>query len=92
MSKHKWDFIKGTDKKYIITSIGKVFSARQADFLTNNERQYYYYVRIKYVDKDRASSVSIYKLLKEYFPESLENKSYYMNVERKQKDDELLNR
>lgn len=90
MNKVKWCFIDDTDRKYIITSTGKVFSAKYSDYLNPYEENYYYRVKIKTVYDYKPKTVSIYQLLKKYFPKSLDNKEYYMNIKRKEKDDELF--
>ena len=82
MQNIKWCFIQGMSFKYILTSNGRVFSAKHGDYLKLQERNFYYYVRIQFNGDKKPKNVSIYKLLNTYFPESLEHKEYYFNVKR----------
>lgn len=86
----QWCFIENTNRKYLITNTGKVFSARYCDYLKPDTKGYYYYVKIKLVNPNKTVNISIHKLLREYFPESLEHQEYYMDVESKKHDDEIL--
>ena len=78
----KWCFIRNTKSRYIITSNGRVFSGKHGDYLKLQERNFYYYVRIQLDGDKKPRNISIYSLLKDYFPESLEHKEYYFNVKR----------
>ena len=80
--KIQWTFIKNTQNRYLITSTGMVFSGKHSDYLKLQERGFYYYVRIQFNGDKKPRNVSIYSLLKEYFPHSLKHKEYYFNVER----------
>ena len=87
---NKWCYIENTNKRYIITNRGKVFSASKCDFLKpfiNNN--FMYKVKIKYDYYSKPVTVSIYRLLEEYFPESLNDKSLYCDVEAKEKYEKI---
>lgn len=90
--KVEFTFIKNTDRQYIITSDGRVFSAKSCKFLKPflDKRDYLYRVKIKYDYSYAPTSVSIYQLLKLYFPESLEDKSNYMDNESYEKNKKLI--
>lgn len=84
-------FIENCSKKYLISNTGKVFSVISCDYLqVDVKRNYRYYVKIKFDNETKSKAVSIKSLLEEYFPESVNNKSYWMDTEQKQKDNELL--
>ena len=80
--KIQWTTIKGTGFRYILTSTGRVFSGKHGDYLKLQERNFYFYVRLQYENEKKPRNVSIYSLLKEYFPDSLKHKEYYFNIER----------
>ena len=80
--KIQWTTIKGTGFRYILTSTGRVFSGKHGDYLKLQERNFYFYVRLQYENEKKPRNVSIYSLLKEYFPNSLKHKEYYFNIER----------
>ena len=80
--KIQWTTIKGCGFRYILTSSGRVFSAKHGDYLKLQERGFYYYVRIQFNGDKKPKNVSLYSLLKTYFPESLSHKEYYFNTER----------
>ena len=80
--KIQWAPIKETGFRYILTSTGRVFSGKHSDYLKLQERGFYYYVRIQFNGDKKPKNVSIYSLLKEYFPQSLKHKEYYYNIER----------
>lgn len=87
----QWCFIEKTNRRYLIISTGKVFSAYSGDYLKPDvKRGYLYYVKIKFEGQTKQTNVSIKSLLQTYFPNSLKEKSYYMDIEQKQKDDDLL--
>ena len=82
MEKHiEWTFIDGTKHKYILTSTGRVFSGKLGDYLKPIQKSFYYYVRIQFIGDKKPRNISIYKLLSIYFPDSLEHKEYYKNIE-----------
>ena len=82
MKKHiEWTFIDGTKHKYILTSTGRVFSGKHGDYLKLIQKSFYYYVRIQFIGDKKPRNISIYKLLSIYFPDSLEHKEYYKNIE-----------
>ena len=80
--KIEWTTIKGTGFRYILTSRGRVFSGKHGDYLKLQERNFYFYVRLQYDNEKKPKNISIYSLLKEYFPNSLQHKEYYFNKER----------
>ena len=80
--KIQWTTIKGTGFRYILTSTGRVFSGKHGDYLKLQERNFYFYVRLQYDNEKKPRNVSIYSLLKEYFPDSLKHTEYYKNIER----------
>ena len=77
----QWCFIEGTSHKYILTSTGRVFSGKHGDYLKLIQKNFYYYVRIQFIGDKKPRNISIYKLLSIYFPDSLEHKEYYKNIE-----------
>ena len=78
----QWCFIEGTSHKYILTSTGRVFSGKHGDYLRPNEKNFYYYVRIQFRGDSKPKSISIYKLLSIYFPDSLKHIEFYKNIKR----------
>ena len=79
---HEWCYIENTNKRYILTNTGKVFSATKCDYLKPFiNSNFSYKVKIKYDYNSKAVTVSLYKLLNEYFPESLNDKSLYCDIE-----------
>ena len=87
---NKWCYIENTNKRYIITNKGKIFSASKCDYLKPFiNSNFMYKVKIKYNYNSKAVTVSLYKLLHEYFPESLNDKSLYCDVEAKEKYEKI---
>ena len=88
---NKWCYIENTNKRYIITNKGKVFSATKCDYLKPFiNSNFMYKVKIRYIGYDIITrTVSIYRLLEEYFPESLNDKSLYCDVEAKEKYEKI---
>lgn len=79
----QWCYIKNTHGIYILLSDGRVFSGKSENYLTPQEKAFcYYYYRILFEGDKKPRNISVYKLLSEYFPKSLEHKEYYQNVER----------
>lgn len=79
---NKWTYIENTNKRYIITNKGKIFSAIKCDYLKPFiNSNFMYKVKIKYDYDYKATTVSIYRLLEHYFPESLNDKSLYCDIE-----------
>lgn len=78
----QWCFIENCENKYILTSTGRVFSGKHGDYLRPIEKNFYYYVKIKFIGDKKPRNVSIYSLLSIYFPESLEHKELYKNIKR----------
>ena len=74
--------IKNTQKRDVITSTGRVFSGKHGDYLKLQESDFYYYVRIQFNGDKKPKNISIYSLLKEYFPDSLKHTEYYKNIKR----------
>lgn len=86
----KWKFIENTGNKYIIVENGKVFSANYGDYLKPEiKKGYYKYVKIKFKDNDKQTSIKVEKLLHRHFDDVTE-KSYYMDLESKEHDNQLL--
>lgn len=87
---HEWCYIENTGKRYILTNTGKVFSANKCDYLKPFiNSNFMYKIKIKYDYNSKAVTVSLYKLLHEYFPESLNDKSLYCDVEAKEKYEKI---
>ena len=79
----QWCYIKGTKGVYILLSDGRVFSGKLRDYLIPQEKAFcYYYYRILFEGDKKPRNISVYKLLSEYFEDSLKHKEYYQNVER----------
>ena len=86
----QWCFISNTNKKYILTNTGRVFSASLCDYLKPDVKRYLYYVKIKFDTETKPKNTSVKHLLQNHFPNSLQNKEYWMDVESKQHDEEVL--
>ena len=63
----QWTFIKGTDKRYILLSTGKIFCSRKCDYITpyRNDNNTLFY-KLIYSDGSRRC-ISIKTLLEEHF-------------------------
>ena len=92
MQNVQWCFIEGTQRKYIITSKGKVFSKSKCNYLKPYiNSNFNYKVNLTFYGYNKATrSVSIYRLLEKYFPEALNDKSLYCDIERKNQYEKLI--
>ena len=90
MQNVKWKFIKNTNLKYIIVENGLVFSVSYGNFLKPEVKKgYYKYVKIKFDDNNKQTSIKVKKLLDRHF-ENVTEKSYYMDLEAKEHDYKIL--
>ena len=86
----KWKFIENTNLKYIIVENGLVFSVSYGDFLKGEVKKgYYKYVKIKFDGNNKQTSIKVKKLLDRHFDNVIE-KSYYMDLDKKEHDYKIL--
>lgn len=68
---------------YILTSDGRVFSGKRSNFLKPQEKGFcYLYYKITFIGEKKPRNISAYKMLKQYFPQSLEDESNYRNIKK----------
>lgn len=83
--KLQWTYIypNQTIGTYILLSDGRVFSGKSMKYLEPQEKGFcYYYYKIMFIGNKKPKNISVYKLLKEHFPNSLADESNYRNVEK----------
>ena len=86
----KWKFIENTNLKYIIVENGLVFSVSYGNFLKPEVKKgYYKYVKIKFDGNNKQTSIKVKKLLDRHF-DNVTEKSYYMDLESKDHDNQIL--
>ena len=86
----KWKFIKNTNLKYIIVENGLIFSVTYGDFLKPEiKKGYYKYVKIKFEGNNKQTSIKVKKILDRHF-DNVTEKSYYMDLEAKEHDNQIL--
>ena len=86
----KWKFIENTNLKYVIVENGSVFSVTYGDFLKPEiKKGYYKYVKIKFEGNNKQTSIKVKKLLDRHF-DNVTEKSYYMDLEAKEHDNQIL--
>ena len=86
----KWKFIENTNLKYIIVENGRIFSVTYGDFLKPEVKKgYYKYVKIKFEGNSKQTSIKVKKLLDKHFDNVIE-KSYYMDLDKKEHDYKIL--
>ena len=86
----KWKFVKNTNFKYIIVENGLVFSVSYGNFLKPEiKKGYYKYVKIKFEGNNKQTSIKVKKLLDRHF-DNITEKSYYMDLEAKEHDSQIL--
>ena len=92
MENVQWCFIEGTQRKYIITNRGKVFSKSKCGYLKPYiNSNFNYKVNLTFYGYNKVTrSVTIYRLLEKYFPESLNDKRLYCDIERKNQYEKLI--
>ena len=90
MQNVKWKFIENTNLKYIIVENGSVFSVTYGDFLKPEVKKgYYKYVKIKFDGNNKQTSIKVKKLLDRHF-DNVTEKSYYMDLDKKEHDYKIL--
>ena len=86
----KWKFIENTKFKYVIVENGLVFSVSYGNFLKPEVKKgYYKYVKIKFEGNNKQTSIKVKKLLDRHF-DNVTEKSYYMDLEAKEHDSQIL--
>ena len=86
----KWKFIENSNFKYIIVENGLVFSVTYGDFLKPEiKKGYYKYVKIKFEGNNKQTSIKVKKLLDRHF-DNVTEKSYYMDLDKKEHDYKIL--
>ena len=86
----KCKFVKNTNFKYIIVENGLVFSVSYGNFLKPEiKKGYYKYVKIKFEGNNKQTSIKVKKLLDRHF-DNITEKSYYMDLEAKEHDSQIL--
>ena len=86
----KWKFIENTSLKYVIVENGLVFSVSYGNFLKPEVKKgYYKYVKIKFDGNNKQTSIKVKKLLDRHF-NNVTEKSYYMDLEAKEHDSQIL--
>ena len=90
MQNVKWKFIENTNFRYVIVENGLVFSVSYANFLKPEiKKGYYKYVKIKFEGNNKQTSIKVKKLLDRHF-DNVTEKSYYMDLEAKEHDSQIL--
>ena len=80
MDNIQWTFIPDTNNSYLILNDGRVFSRKLCGYLKlETNVNGFYRVFIKKNNDVKRKHYTIYKLLQESFPESLEHEEYYLN-------------
>ena len=86
----KWKFIENTNFKYVIVENGSVFSVTYGNFLKPEiKKGYYKYVKIKFDGNNKQTSIKVEKLLNRHF-DNVTEKSYFMDLEAKEHDKQIL--
>ena len=86
----KWKFIENTKFRYVIVENGLVFSVSYGNFLKPEiKKGYYKYVKIKFDGNNKQTSIKVKKLLDRHF-DNVTEKSYYMDLEAKEHDSQIL--
>ena len=86
----KWKFVENTSLKYIIVENGLVFSVSYGNFLKPEVKKgYYKYVKIKFDGNNKQTSIKVKKLLDRHF-DNVTEKSYYMDLDKKEHDYKIL--
>ena len=86
----KWKFIENTNLKYVIVENGSVFSVTYGNFLKPEiKKGYYKYVKIKFEGNNKQTSIKVKKLLDRHF-DNITEKSYYMDLDKKEHDTQIL--
>ena len=86
----KWKFIENTNFRYVIVENGLVFSVSYGNFLKPEVKKgYYKYVKIKFDGNNKQTSIKVKKLLDRHF-DNVTEKSYYMDLEAKEHDSQIL--
>ena len=86
----KWKFIENTNFKYVIVENGHIFSVTYGDFLKPEiKKGYYKYVKIKFEGNNKQTSIKVKKLLDRNF-DNVTEKSYYMDLDKKEHDYKIL--
>ena len=86
----KWKFIENTNFRYVIVENGLVFSVSYGNFLKPEiKKGYYKYVKIKFEGNNKQTSIKVKKLLDRHF-DNVTEKLYYMDLEAKEHDTQIL--
>ena len=70
--------VLGFEDRYIITSLGRIYSLKARRFLRPPRGAY---ITITLYDKDRTKNVSIHRLVASAFIENIENKKYVNHID-----------